>query len=249
MPDLTIQQLLAQSSLVFNGTVEQAAASDLGDLPVDERTVVVRVSESLRGPDEVALAPGERVTVQLDSALPPLSAGDEATFFTNGLIYGADLAVAEVGRTQDAAPADAQLAGGEQGESPVRSALAALAVDQIVEHARNAVAVVRGQVTALAMVPITGPPHEHDPLWWIATLHADLVAKGDPEAPCDISVLYANSLDVRWRQHLKPKAGQGGLWLLHPTGDDESGFAPFMLLHDIDLQDSIMLDVLRDRGI
>jgi hypothetical protein len=251
MPDLPIQQLLARSTLVFTGTVDQAPSSTVSELPVDERTVVVRVDQALHTPEAVDLVPGERVTVQLDGDLPPLSPGDEATFFTNGLVYGQDLAVAEVGRvsTQDVAAGMVLLEGGEPAESPVQAALAQLSVDEVVEHARSAAAVVRAQVTGLAMVPTTGPAQEHDPLWWTATLHADLVARGDPQAPCDISVLYANSLDVRWRWHLKPKAGQSGLWLLHATDGDEAGLAPFVLVHELDLQDSIMLDVLREREI
>lgn len=248
MPDLTISELLAQSSLVFAGTVERAAASTLGDLPVDERTVVVRVDQTLRVPDQIDLSPGVQVTVQLSSTLPALAPGDAATFFTNGLVYGQDLAVAEVGRTQEGA-AGAQLAGIGAGAASVQTALAQQSVDEVVEHARSAAAVARAQVTGLAIVPTSGPPREHDPLWWIATLHADLIAKGDLQAPCDVPVLYANSLDVRWRRHLKPKAGQGGLWLLHASGDSEAPLAPFTVLHEVDLQDSIMLDVLRERGI
>jgi hypothetical protein len=251
MPDATIEQLLAQSSLVFTGTVDQAAAATVSDLPVDDRTVVVRVDESLHTPEAVDLAVGERVTVQLADTLPPLSPGDEATFFATGLAYGEDLAVAEVGRLspQDVAAETARLAGVEATESPVRAALANLALDEVVEHARAADAAVRAQVTGLAMVPPTGPPHEHDPLWWIATLHVDLVAKGDLQAPCDIAVLYANSLDVGWRRSPKPKAGQGGLWLLHATEGATAQLTRFVLVDELDLQDSIVLDVLRDRGI
>jgi hypothetical protein len=132
----------------------------------------------------------------------------------------------------------------------VRAAAAELAQDRVVEHAREADAVVRAQVVALAMVPPTGPPHEHDPQWWIATLRTDLVAKGDIEAGDDVAVLYANSLDVRVRDRPKPKAGQGGLWLLHRTADPAlAEQAPYELLDSLDLQDSIVLDVLRERGI
>jgi hypothetical protein len=99
------------------------------------------------------------------------------------------------------------------------------------------------------MVPAEGPPHEHDPQWWVATLHVDHVTKGNLEAPSDVQVLYANSLDVRWRNHLKPKAGQGGLWMLHSTGKAQAKLAPFELVHDYDLQDSILLDLLQEHGV
>jgi hypothetical protein len=249
-PD-SVKQLLAESSLAFTGTVEKVNASTVPDLPVDDRTVVVRVGEVLHVPEAIDLQGGSTVTVQLAEQLPLMAPGEEATFFANGLAYGDELAVAEAGRSspEDAAPT-ARLAGLDAGVTPVRAAAAELAQDRVVEHAREADAIVRAQVVALAMVPTTGPPHEHDPQWWIATLRTDLVAKGDVEAGDEVAVLYANSLDVRVRDRPKPKAGQGGLWLLHRTADPAlAQQAPYELLDSLDLQDSIVLDVLRDRGI
>jgi hypothetical protein len=132
----------------------------------------------------------------------------------------------------------------------VRAAAAELAEDEVAEHAREADAAVRAQVVALSMIPRTGPPQEHDPQWWIATLRTDVVAKGEIVEGEDVAVLYANSLDVRVRHRPKPKAGQGGLWLLHRTADPAlAEQAPYELLDSLDLQDSILLDVLRERGI
>jgi len=244
-----MKELMARSGLVFTGTVDQVGASTVSDVPVDERTVVVRVGQALHAPAAVDLVPDERVTVQLADTLPPLRAGDEATFFANGVVYGQDLAVAEVGRVSP--QETARMAAVETGmvEHPVQAALAELAQDEVIEHARSAAAVVRAQVTGLRMVPRSGPPQEHDPHWWIATLRADLVVTGELVAPTDLSVLYANSLDVRWRHHLKPKAGQGGLWLLHPGEGASAELAPFVVIHELDLQDSIMLDVLRENGV
>jgi hypothetical protein len=250
-PPATMKELLAESSLAFTGTVAEVGATTVPDIPVDERTVVVEVGEVLHAPPEVDLASGSRVTVQLAEDLDPLEPGAEAAFFANGIAYGEELAVAEVGRIPpaEAAVMSGRLAGIPGGESPVAALLAEIEQDQVVEHARGADAVVRAQVTGLNVVPSEGPPHEHDPQWWIATLHADHVAKGDLEAPTDVQVLYANSLDVRWRRHPKPKAGQGGLWLLHRTGTDRAQLAPYELVHESDLQDSILLDVLREQGL
>jgi hypothetical protein len=251
MPPESVKELLAESGLAFTGTVEAADATTVPGLPADDRTVVVRVNEVLHAPQAVDLHGGSTVTVQLADHLPPLAPGDEATFFANGVAYGDELAVAEVGRssTQDAAPS-ARLAGLDHDVTPVRAAAAELAMDRIVEHARAVDAIVRAQVVALAMVPRTGPPQEHDPQWWVATLRTDLVAKGDIEAGADVAVLYANSLDVRVRTRPKPKAGQGGLWLLHRTADPAlAAQAAYELLDPLDLQDSIVLDVLREHGI
>jgi len=121
------------------------------------------------------------------------------------------------------------------------------------EHARKADAVVRAHVIGFAHVPKEGPPKEHDPDWWIAELEIDLLVRGKLPAGTNagqtIHVLYANSLDVSWRQSPKPKAGQSGLWLLHRAPRELAGLAPFELVHPIDLQPSLQLEVLRERGL
>jgi hypothetical protein len=252
MADPSVRDLLSESGLAFTATVERAGASSLPGLPTDERTVIARVGEVLHAPPQVDLAPGATVTIQLSPELPPLTPGTESTFFANAVAYGDELAVAEVGRTstEDAAAPTARLAGVPSGVTPVRAAVAELAQQAVVDHARTADAVIRAQVVALRMVPPSGPPQEHDPHWWIATLRADRVAKSDIAPGDDVEVLYANSLDIKIRERPKPKAGQGGLWLLHRTADPAlAQQAPYELLDPLDLQDSIMLDVLDEAGL
>jgi hypothetical protein len=249
VPDPSIKALLAASSVAFAGTVETARASDVPGVEPDERTIVVRVDQLLRAPSGIRFPPGSRVTVQLSPELPPLDEGESATFFANGWVYGDNLAVTEVGRAgAGEAGASERMAGLDTLVSPVEAAVAELAEDEVVEHAREADAVVRGHVVALAAAPKEGPPHEHDPDWWVATLEVDVVARGELPEP-STRILYANSLDVRWHDSPKPKAGQAGLWLLHRARDELAELAPFELLHAIDLQPSLLLDVLRERGL
>jgi len=255
MPEPSLRELLSSSGLAFTGTVEAVGATTMADVPVDDRTVIVRVGELLHGPGGMSVPPGSRVTVQLATDLPPMTTGEQATFFANGLLYGDSLVVGEVGRTstEEATAPTERLSGLQEPVPPVQAALAELAQDEVVGHARGADAVVRGQVTALSEVPRTGPPREHDPHYWIATLAVDVVAKGELPGVTDqggtTSVLYANSIDVRWFEAPKPKAGQGGLWLLHAAAGDQATLAPFELLHPIDLQPSMQLNLLRERGI
>jgi hypothetical protein len=255
MPDGSIKELLASAAIAFTGVVEEVGTTPVSGIPADDRTAVVQVVEVLHGPPDLSIPVGSRVTVQLSPNLPALVAGDRATLFANGLAYGEDLAVIEVGRSsvEEATGRTERLAGLDAPVSPVQAALAELAQDEVIEHAREADAVVRGQVTGLNQVPETGSPREHDPDWWIATLDIDLVEHGDvPGVTGDrgtVPVLYANSIDVRWRDSLKPKAGQAGLWLLHRTSGELADLAPFQVLHEIDLQRSIQLDLLRERGI
>ena len=256
MPDEpSIKELLASSSIAFTGAVEAAGRSTVGGVSPDEQTVVVRVDQPLHVPPGLRIPPGSRVTVQLSPDLPPLGPGESATFFANGLAYGDTLAVAETGRVSVAeATAPTEPPAAEAAPvSPVQAALAELATDEVVEHASEADAIVRAHVVALEQVPTEGPPREHDAQWWIATLEVDIVVRGElPDGAGSggkVHVLYANSLDVRWRQCPKPKAGQSGLWLLHRAPPERSNLAPFELTDPLDLQPSLQIDVLRDRGL
>jgi hypothetical protein len=251
----SLKELVASSGMAFAGTVQAVGESTVQGVPVDDRMVVVRVDRALHAPPEVEIASGSQVTVQLSSDLPKLKVGDQATFFTNPAVYGEGLMVSEVGRMKDEPePAGgARIATREEPTSGVDQALAELAQDSLLEHARDAAVIVRGRVVRLEEAQTPELPREHDPHWWIATLEADLVAKGDApglgEGGGSVAALYANSIDFQWRQWIKPKAGQGGLWLLHKSEDDLMQLAPFQLIHQEDLQPSTQLDALREAGI
>jgi hypothetical protein len=255
MPDASAKDLLTSSSLVFSGTVLDVGTSSVPGLPVNNRTAIVRVDEMLTGPSDLLRLPsGSQVTVQLAADLPELQPGDQAAFFTNGLAYGESIAVAEVGRIPvEQTPAGPRLAGGLQASRAVEEATAAIAQDEVLGHARRADAVLRGQVVSLAATPDAGAPREHDPNWWIARLAVDLVVKasvpGLEGGTGSVDVLYANSIDIRWKESPKPKAAQAGLWLLHDTAPENEHLAPLQMLHSIDLQPSIQLEFLRERGL
>jgi hypothetical protein len=257
MPDPTIKELVSSSGFSFAGTVESTGVAGTSGLPADERTAIVQVEQVLHAPRQITIPSGGTVVVQMSPELPPLGPGDRATFFTSGLAYGDQLVVTEVGRlpAETGMARTESLAGLVAPVSAVQAALAELAQDAVADHAAQADAVVRGHVSALSEVPQTGPEGEHDPQWWTATLDVDLVARGDvgpaPAAgPRQVVVLYANSRDVRWREWPKPKAGQGGLWLLHQIPAERvAPLAVFELEHPIDLQPSMQLDLLRERGM
>lgn len=255
MAEPPLEDLLSSSTIAFTGAVEATAKSTVVGVPVDERTVVVRVDRLLHGPPSMGIPAGSRVTVQLSPDLPPLAVGDSATFFANGWIYGDTLAVTEVGRApaEESARLSGHMPGLEAPVSAVEAAAAQVSQNKLVEHAREADAIVRAHVVGLADVRSDELPREHDPNWWVATFEVDFVARGElpggEEAGSTVRVLYANSLDVRWRECPKPKAGQGGLWLLHKTAAALADVAPFQLIHPIDRQPSIQLDVLRQQGL
>jgi hypothetical protein len=255
MPDTTLKDLLASATLAFTGTVTATGSSSVAGFPADDHTAVVTVREVLKAPSMLALPTGATVTVQLSPALPVLAAGESASFFTDALAYGETVAVRELARLPaDVPPGPARLRGVSGQRRDVAAALRELAQEEIAAHVRDADAVVRGYVVALEAAPQAQTPREHDPNWWVATLAVDLVEKGDiplgagARDPVPVRVLYANSLDYRWRDALKPKAGQSGLWLLHRTDGPLANIAPFQVLHRMDLQPSLQLDLIRDQG-
>lgn len=242
MNDAALKDLLGQSTLAFVGTVQSLGQSPEPGIEADARTALVQVEETLRAPEQIDLSSGSSVVVQLSAGLPPLEPGDRATFFANPLVYGNTLVVAEVAR-RDLPEAMARVrVGDEAGVPAVAAALGELEQDAVLEHAREADAVVRGTVIGLRAVA-ADPRREHDPQWWAATLEVNLVARGDVDEG-ELPVLYANSIDRRWRSWPKPKAGQSGMWILHRTEGDAEQWARFQLMHPEDLQPSLLLDAL-----
>jgi hypothetical protein len=254
MADRSLKDLIASSQVAFAGTVQAIGQSSVPGVDVDDRTVVVRVDQTLNAPPEVEFGPGSQVTVQLADDLPKLGVGDRATFFANPAVYGDGIMVSEVGRqSADAAPAGARAASLEEPASDIEQALAEIVQDAVVTHAQEADLIIRARVVRLEEAQTPEVAREHLPLWWVATFEADLVAKGDApglgEGGGSVSAVYANSIDIQWRTWPKPKAGQAGLWLLHNSEPELASMAPFQLLHPEDLQPSAQLDALREHGI
>jgi hypothetical protein len=250
MTEPSINALLASAGVAFVGVVQQMGASTMPEVDADERTAVIRVEQVVKAPPAVALLPGTTVTMRLAADQPPPVEGERAAFFADGWVYAESVALAEVERQPAAVLGPAVAAGGpETAGFASEDLLGEVAQEQVLAHAREAAAVVRGRVVSLAEITKDLSPREHDPIVWAAVLTVDLVAKGDLGGGDTVSVAYANSQDVRWRDALKPKAGQGGLWLLHPPQPDWPTGPPFCVLHSIDLQPSVQLDFLRERGL
>jgi hypothetical protein len=236
-----ITGLLAQAPFGFVGTVEHLGAATLSSVPIDESTAVVRVDLVLQAPQTFAGLEGQRITLRLKE---PIQEGEQATFFAQGLVFGESIAVEEVGRLPVERVEPHLMAGAAADDPPDFGALRRrVAVDRLREHADGADAVVVGR--GVWRDDVLRPPYsEHDPDWWRATVDVVHVERGDI-APGPLGVLYANSLDVRWRTAPKPKASQEGLWILHATEGAAHEAAPFQIIHPEDFQPVQSLDDLR----
>jgi hypothetical protein len=216
----------------------------MGDLAIDDRTAVVLVDHVLTAPDPFKTLEGQRITLQLAADTDPPEVNQQFTFFAQGLAFGESVALAEVGRLPvediEGRMTEAFEAGVSQPFADIEQQIKA---DELRRHADEADVVVVGRVVKLEKV-LQPAASEHDEDWWCATIAVFHVEKGSVDGD-EVRVLYANSLDVRWRSAPKPKASQGGLWLLHATEDDLREAAPFKILHSEDFQPLQELDSIR----
>src|SRR5437660_10020237 len=98
LPQATDNQaaLVKQSSIIFAGTVSQVAATSFAGVPKSAQTIVVRVDTVLKKPAAVSLKKGDDVTVEVKDPAA-FQNGTQATFYADGWIFGAGVAVKELG--------------------------------------------------------------------------------------------------------------------------------------------------------
>jgi hypothetical protein len=245
--DDTVRDLLKRSGISFVATVQRLGVATMSDIPVDNHTAVVVVDRVLHAPPAFAGLAGSPVTVQLDVGEPLPQVGDQLAFFADAVAFGETLAVTEVGRISipEMTPHLGAMAA-PGGERPVADLQASIEADEVSQHAADADAVVLGVVAKLEKMG-SRSLSEHDADWWVATLQIDHVERGEVPGQT-VTVAYANSLDVRWRDSPKPKASQSGLWLLHRSEGAVADIAPFYLPHADDYQPVQTLDAIRAGG-
>ncbi|MBV9547108.1 MAG: hypothetical protein JOY61_22290 [Chloroflexi bacterium] len=238
--DDVLSDLLGKAGISFVGTVERIGAATLSDVPVNNRTAVVRVDRVLDAPPSLSHLAHDEVTVLLASDAAP---GQQFAFFTDAAVLGKTLAVTEVGRlpASEVAPHVAQARTSTvQPLDPIRRKMDA---SELRAHAGAAEVVVVGRIIRLEQV---GEERysEHAPHYWRATLQVQHVEKGNVSG--EVSFIYPASRDVQWVGAPKPEARQQGLWILHATTGSESSLAPFKLLHADDFRPVQHLDTLRE---
>src|SRR5438067_2214656 len=98
MPDDPVVKLMKEAPISFLGTVERLGAATMSDLPIDQRTAIVRVDQVLHAPAAFAQLGGTQITVQLAEKADAPKQGEQFAFFVNGVAFGDSIAVAEIGR-------------------------------------------------------------------------------------------------------------------------------------------------------
>jgi len=234
------------ATFVLQGTVQRLRAANVKAVVDTERSVVVRIDQVLRAPEALAEISGQKITVRLADG-ERVQKGQQAIFYTNGWIYGENLAVQSLGH---------EAAGTGARKTSTKAMAAGVSDDPVQAATRHRVAVraeaapvvVSGRVVAVGLPAGGDTPariSEHEPLWREAVIEVEKVHKGKLGSN-RLVVRFPASTDVRWHRATKFRVGYEGVFLLHPdqtsgqvggVGPVAAGVAPsdtFTCLHSTD---------------
>jgi hypothetical protein len=223
----TKQEPSSEATYIFKGTVEKLKAATMKNVPVDNRTVVVRVDQVIEAPKNLADYAGKDITVQL-SGRQKVRVGQGMVFHTNGWIFGDSVAVQSVRQEAVKKTHAAMLSrGGDPVEHKANRELrkrfdeAHLVVsgkvamvrllDEMAETGTNEI-----RAASSAEAGKARPVSEHDPKWREAVIEVDNVHKGT-HATKTVVVRFPASTDVRWYKAPKFHPGQRGYFIMRKT--------------------------------
>ena len=216
--------LAKQSSITFVGTVSQLAATSLAAVPKSSQTIVVRVDSVLKKPAAVSLKKGDTVTVEVKDPAA-FQEGTQATFYTEGWIFGSGVAVKELGHDQP--PSGGTPATVETREQTVGQTQPEVTDQDLQRLLGKSDYVVVARVTDVHpwTVPKSAAPRyrtsEHTASWHEAVLQVQSVLKGPKLKRNKIVLRFPQSRDVAWVSAPKFEPGQQGVFILQK--EDVSG--------------------------
>lgn len=239
------EDLTQQARFVFLGSVVQLKAATMAQVPVTDRTAIVKVDKVFLAPATLGDWTGKEITVQL-SGTGGVQEGQQYVFSTNGWLYGESIAVEAV---------DQRPATKTDIESQVASPGQALADRDLQAHIASTDLIVVGKVSSVSLptaatrvtdqqappVPIT---RKH-PGWREAVIAIESVEKGIYPGQ-QVVVQYHASTDVAWHKAPKFKPGDEGVFLLHKIeGQEAQTVATYSCIHEMDFQPRSKLDQIR----
>ena len=241
---------LAQDArFIFKGTVQKLKAATMREVQVDDRTAIVRVDEVIHASEALSSYAGQDITVQLASK-KKFKTGQQAVFYTNGVLFGASVAVQAVDHHDvDKMSAGLALAGGDPvknlaaKDAQARFSSADTVISGRVISVRVPSDVVAAKAAGGADATASGPISEHDPDWRIGEIQVDQVHKGTHKSKT-AEVRFPSSPDVMWHDAPKFHAGQEGFFVLHKADKEKvaAKAAPtqdageYVALHPVDFQ-------------
>jgi len=220
LPQATGNQaaLVKQSSIVFAGTVSQLGTTSFAGVPKSAQTIVVRVDSVLKKPPAVSLKKGDNVTVEVKDP-SAFRDGTQATFYTDGWIFGSGVAVKELGHELRPSSGEASKPAGAD-EKAQQQAQEQISDQELRDRLNSADFVVIGRVTDVHRwtVPKSATPHrvsEHDPDWHEAVVEVQSVLKGGQVKGNKVVVRFPGRNDVAWVHSPKFEKNQQGIFCLN----------------------------------
>jgi len=210
--------LAKQSSIVFAGTVSQLGTTSFAGVPKSAQTIVVRVDSVLKKPSAVALKRGDNVTVEVKDP-SAFRDGTQATFYTDGWIFGSGVAVKELGHEFKSSGDETPKPAGAD-EKTYQQTQEQIGDQELQDRLKSADFVVIGRVTAVHRwtAPKSGVPQrvsEHDPDWHEAVVEVQSVLKGAQVKGNKVVVRFPGRNDVAWVRSPKFEKNQQGIFCLN----------------------------------
>jgi hypothetical protein len=203
-----------KANFVFKGTVKKLKSATMAEVPLSDRTAVVRVDEVIDGPPDLTGFLGQEITVEL-SSVRKVSVGQKMVFHTTGWMFGGSVAVRslreEAAKSSGIKTSQAGKAAHANAARPAHFSDADLVVSGKVVSVRiPADATAARKRTTKTRSPIT----EHDPVWREAVIQVDDVLKGEKKAK-QVTVRFPDSSDVMFHGVPRFEPGQEGYFMLH----------------------------------
>jgi len=238
-----VDDLSRQSTFTFVGTVKELNAATMAEeVPVTQSTAILHVDEVLQAPPMLANRAGTDITVLLSDP-EQVQEGQQATFFTNGWIYGEDVAVQEVGHIERRVEDEraAELAALSPGTPENRT-------QRLQQRLAEADCVVAGMVSEIKFpegYDTQGLVSEHARLLRVATIQIETVYKGDLPADQDtVKAIFFASRDVRWYRTPILDVGQKGVFVLNREPIQELQREEYAALDPLDYQPPEQRDLI-----
>ncbi len=204
--------MLRTSDIVFDGTVLHLGTASFYGVPVSENTMMVRIDKMHYQPASVMLVVGDTVTVKaLDASV--FSRDAQATFYTQGWIFGEGVAVSEVGHE-----VQEQNAGITQAQDNVSQIRQQQQDEQLRARMEAAEMVIVGRVVSVGASTIASfqsesqPISEHTANWQEAVIEVDEWIKG-PDSLQQVVMRFPTSMDVQWYDAPRFVEGQEGVFI------------------------------------
>jgi hypothetical protein len=226
--------LVKQSSIIFAGTVSEVAATSFAGVPKSAQTMVVRVDSVLKKPAAVSLKKGDNVTVEVKDPAP-FQDGTQATFYTDGWIFGSGVAVKELGHEILPSGGTPAAAAGT-----VEKTFGQLQQETNNQDLQRRVAtadyVVIGRVTDVHQwkIPKSAAARyrtsEHSANWHEAVLQIQSALKGPKVKRNKMIVRFPQSRDVAWVNAPEFQKGQQGIFILQKdqvSGDPKASLGGY----------------------